>query len=441
MYALRVRMSKTALIAPVRDVDQSAKGVSISSVGASPRTGIEREAFGDLQQPKGKILVDPAHPHQEGRGVYDVVGERILYTKGAGCSASFGSGLDEWRRFPMFGNADVARYLRGAPPEGRTTPPGVWGALSWPHAIAETENAWAFLKTIMKVEGISTMEEARAKGLTIPRNPEVMTEVSAEICEAVGRVTGASSRSRRNEDTPEHLYGLAVLEVPSHERLRPRSELPLSKNELWSALFSSPDKMIQVSKVMHRQLQCGFVTVSIHYQNIYDASHSICPHADNVDLVPISEALREAPRILREAGQQPLSTSEMQLALVMRQCLYLPFNVLRYLERPKICRLAEGAIFTMLNALEPDKWSEAQCKQLTKDFMDKPFTVLSDVAQRIEVNTDALVNWGDIWNSYSGTGYREISRQMLEVAVTKAASFYRGLQTAEKTGGLKPLEV
>jgi hypothetical protein len=178
----------------------------------------------------------------------------------------------------------------------------------------------------MQKEGISTLKQARTQGLTIPRNPELMPEVSVEISRAISKLTGDVSRNKRDGDEPDHLYGLSVLEVPSRTRLRMTGPVLPSKREHWSEILGAPEKMTQVANVMSRQLKCGFVTMSVHYQNIYDAPHSICPHADHIDLVPISEALRRAPRILQEAGQESLGTNEMTLALAMRQCLYMPFN-------------------------------------------------------------------------------------------------------------------
>jgi hypothetical protein len=73
--------------------------------------------------------------------------------------------------------------------------------------------------------------------------------------------------------------------------------------------------------------------------------------------------------------------------------------------------------------------------------MTKPFSVFREVASSLEVETDSLVSWVDIWDSYPDTGFREVSHQMIELVVTKAAQLYFGLQEMELGGGFsKPVK-
>lgn len=428
-------MSKTAPLINVFKADPNASVVPIEIPGLS------------LPPVKAAYLLDYAeYPLVEGRGTYRESSnravpsglKRIQYTKGAGSVEAKRSEVnDDPRTFKQFGHSSPEKFLYDPATPGLDGLTGrrVLGALSLPAGVSEIVNAAVFLKVMMKKEGLSSLEDAEAKGLTIPEGAIFSQAISADICEGLVRVSFALSG-----ETPEreldYKYGLASVRVPASARLRSHGHVARTKREFWTPLLRSSEKMSMVGRVVRHQLESGFASDSTHLQNVYDAPHSISPNADASDLAPISE-------ILREGAALKVPREEVLLAVVMRQLQYLPFNLLRYRAHPELRNDAKGAIHTMLSAMAPGEFSHKEREWFALNFQAKPHTVLSSIAERLlargMVLTEPQVDWRRLREKHADLAYDLVSEQMIKTVLHKSRLFFAGVQEKEAAGGLSSL--
>jgi hypothetical protein len=311
----------------------------------------------------------------------------------------------------------------------------VRGALALPYAVGEVVNAAVFLDVLMKKEGIPTTEVAQSKGLTVPEGVVFSPAVSADICEGLARIR-KSGKVQQLQGQFDYKYGIAALRVPACERLRSRDDVNTSKGEFWSRVLKSTEKMEMVGRVLKHQLGCGFISLSTHLQNVYDAPESMCPHADSSDLVPISEILLQ--------GRLNQIPQEIALdAVVMRQLLYLPFNLMRYASAPDLQEDAKGAIRTILNTVAPGEWSRRELESFATEFPQKPHSVLTSIVRRlIEIDlvaTSPQADWEGLRGKFSRFGYDIVSEYLIEMALTGACSLYTVIADSEARGGLSNL--
>jgi hypothetical protein len=284
----------------------------------------------------------------------------------------------------------------------------------------------------MKKEKIATLDEARAKGLTIPLGVVEMPNVSAEISEAIAR---SKKRGRSGElgKVHQYKYGVVVLEVPAAERLRPRSANPLVKGDVWREVLGSQPKREMMGRVLKHQLGCGFVSLSTHLQNVYNAPGSLCPHADNSDLVPISEILRMAP-----GGT--FDGIPILEALVMRQLMLAPFAGLLYRHEEKgldMFQQSEQAIRTILSVVAEDQWESLGSLRLA-EFQQKPLSVLQSITRRlIEVNAVQVApqaDWSELRDRNRDSGYEVVAEMMIDLALEDACKLYDTFRDSEERG-------
>lgn len=412
---------------------------------ADPQAAVVPIRYGGLSLPKvdfAGILADPTYRNVEGRGTYEALSEvagRYRYVKGSGNVESLRShGVGDPRKFPQFGHTSIKQFCFGSESLGGGVgqiAPRVRGALPLPFAVGEVLHASVFLDILMRKEGVPSIEAAKAKGLTVPEGVVYSPAISGDICEGLQRVRHAHGLSNQGEAI-DFKYGLASLRVPASTRLRSREDVSTSKGEFWTRVLRSPERMEMVGRVLRHQLQCGFISLSTHLQNVYDAPDSLCPHADNSDLVPISEAM--------EAGAQLEVDREALLqALVMRQLQYLPFNLMRYAGLPELQNDAKGAIHTILSTVAPSEFAYQECESFALNFARKPYTVLSTIADRLIdmklVEASPQADWQKLRNQHSKFGYDSIAEHLVRVAVAGACSLYNGVADAEAKGGLSAL--
>ena len=431
VYVAQVSMSKTSPLINIFSADPKASIVPVRVDGLS---------FPKLES--AGLLASADYSKVEGRGTYEELDNgsgRHRYVKGAGNLESLRSrGEDDPRSFPQFGHAHSRKFFFGSDSSttgiGQTAP-RVRGALALPYAVGEVINAAVFLDLLMRKEGISTVQAAEAKGLTIPEGAIYSPGISADICEGLARARRESGRNEILERLP-HKYGLASLRVPSCARLRTREDVTTSKGEFWTRVLRSPEKMEMVGRVLRHQLQCGFVSLSTHLQNVYDAPNSLCPHADSSDLVPISEVMN--------AGARAEVDKEVLLeALVMRQLQYMPLNLMRFSALPELRNDAKGAIHTILSTIAPGEWTHQEREALAISFPRKPYTVLSTIANRLIdmnlVDVSPQADWVKIQRQHSRFGYDLVADHLTRVALASACALYTGVVEAEAKGGLSDL--
>ena len=424
-------MSKPPALVNIFKADPAAKVIPIALKGLSlPKV----ESAG--------ILANPSYPKVEGRGTYEELPGglgRYRYVKGAGNSEALGSHrVGDPRRFPQFGHVSSSKFCFGAETPGpglSQVAPRVRGALALPYAIREVVNAAVFLDVIMRKEGISTLQSAEARGLTVPEGAILSPAVSADICEGLARLR-FEKKITAPQGRLDFKYGLAALRVPSCVRLRSRDDITATKGDFWMRTLGDPEKMRMVGRVLRHQLQCGFISLSTHLQNIYDAPNSLCPHADSSDLVAISEVLEAAERAGIERGF-------LVEALVMRQLLYMPFNLMRYSTQPKLRERAKDAIATVLSTVAPGAWTDSQMDALAELFQQKPYTVLSSIAIRLidmrVVGDTPVADWDKIRSQHARFAYDIVADHLTRSALVSACSMFTSLADAEAQGGLESL--
>lgn len=428
---MKYDMTKTAPLVDIFKVDPAASVIPVEVSGlALPSV----ESAG--------LLNDPNYPKVEGRGTYAELSEtpwRYRYVKGAGNAESLGSETESDRRkFRQFGHSSIEHFCFGSSPNralNNVTGPRVRGALALPHAVGEVLNAAVFLEVLMKKEGITSIAAAEAKGLTIPEGAVFSPAISADISEGLSLVRATVGGVLPTE-TLGFRYGLASLRVPASDRLRSRTYSNTTKGEFWSRILRSPEKMEMVGRVLKHQIECGFVSLSTHLQNVYDAPHSLCPNADSNDLVPISE-------IMKEGKTCKVAKKQLLQAVVMRQLQYLPFNLTRYTDHPIVQNDAKGAIHTMLSTVAPGEFTHEERESFATNFTAKPFTVLSSIANRLiargMVMTSPQVDWKRVRETHANLAYDVVSEQMIQLALRSACALFVGVRQAEVDGGLKPL--
>jgi hypothetical protein len=427
-------MSKTAPLINVFKADPSASVVPVEIPGLSlpPVTS-------------ALLLNDPMYPHVEGRGTYSIATDerdtdgaaRVRYAKGSGNAEARRSVIEkDPRRFTQFGHSSPEHYCFGQTPSqglSSVTGPRVRGALALPHALGEVINAAVFLEGMMRKERIPSIEAAEARGLTVPEGVVFSPAISDDICQGLSRVNAALHGATEREDLGLK-YGLASLRVPAAERLKTRGDVPESKGDFWSRFLNSSQQLAMVGRVLKHQLECGFVSLSTHLQNVYNAPDSLCPHADNSDLVPISE-------VLHEGEVSRLDRHDLLAGLVMRQLQYLPFNLLRYDDSPEIREVAGNAIGMMLCTVAPNVFSHLERKSFISDFMSTPYKVLSTIANRLIADglvcSDPQIDWRKLREAHTDVGYDLVSEQMISLALDGALKFSAGLKRVESSGGLR----
>lgn len=412
---------------------------------ADPQASVVSIRYPGLSLPKVDsvgILADPAYRNVEGRGTYEALSDspgRYRYVKGSGNVESLRShGQQDLRKFPQFGHSTIKQFCFGSESMGGgvgQVAPRVRGALPLPFAVGEVLHAAVFLDILMKKEGVLTLEAAKVKGLTVPEGVVFSPAISADICEGLRRVRDAHGFSEESEAV-DYKYGLASLRVPADTRLRSRDDITTTKGEFWTRVLRSPERMEMVGRVLRHQLQCGFISLSTHLQNVYDAPESLCPHADSSDLVPISE-------VMTAGGRVDVDREVLLQALVMRQLQYLPFNVMRYARFPELQNDAKGAIHTILSTVAPGEFTFREREAFAHEFQQKPYTVLSTIANRlidmklVEVSPQA--DWRKLRRQHSQYGYDVIAEHLIRVGIASACSLYTGIANAEAKGGLPEL--
>ena len=176
-------MSKTSPLINIFSADPKASVVPIRIEGLSfPKV----ESAG--------LLATPCHSNVEGRGTYEELADgsgRYRYVKGSGNLESLAShGENDPRALPQFGHAHSSKF-RFEPQSSVTgighTAPRVRGALALPYAVGEVINVAVFLDLLMRKEGISTVQTAEAKGLTVPGGAIYSPGISADIFEGLAR--------------------------------------------------------------------------------------------------------------------------------------------------------------------------------------------------------------------------------------------------------------
>jgi hypothetical protein len=171
-------------------------------------------------------------------------------------------------------------------------------------------------------------------------------------------------------------------------------------------------------------------------QNVYDAPKSLCPHADSSDLVPISEVMEASAYI-------DIDREVVLQALVMRQLQYLPLNLMRYARLPELQNDAKGAIHTILSTVAPGEFTFREREALALDFVRKPYTVLSTIANRLMdmklVDVSPQADWHRLRKQHSHCGYDVVAEHLIRVALAGACSLYAGIADAEAEGGLSEL--
>lgn len=384
-------------LASIFSEDRSARALPLKSY----------EAVSQKALSSASLLADPEYKFQEGRGLYIPVDEfpgRYFYIKGAGNSQSLSSATEgtDWRRFKAIGHRDLSEYffdkLSGEPYilDGSCR---VKGALLLKQAIKEFVVAQVIHDSLRAKHGLSTLEDARKNGISIPALVVDCPEISQEINAVIERLQQIRYPGSRKKNKEPIKYGMVIIEVPANERIRKREDIGKSKAEFFQQVLSDREKMQAVGRTLAGQLGTGFVTISTHYQNIYDAPRSLCPQADNSDLVPISEILRitQNPEFVELIlGKNSNSQENMLISLVMKQLEFAPFNLLRFNDE-KIQNLAAAAIYTILDTFSAGKLDSGEILSVCASFRKKPYSTLRGLAEKIVslnlAETNPMTDW------------------------------------------------
>lgn len=412
------------------DIDRRATVV----LGKAPSMVLQGESFAPL-------LSLPNYPQREGRGVYVPVNDypgRFFYSKGTGSAeALHRPGDSEWRQYPSIGHVDPSKYqLEPSSPSLREmqTGPRVRGALSFPHALREYIMCEVFLATLGNKLGVRDASEARERGLSTPVAVISVPGISEEINRALRG--GKSRREHRSTaELSDFNYGVVVLEVPSCERIRPHVRPALlTKAEHHREVLTSPDKTEMIGRVVKYQLECGFVTQSVHFQNIYNSAMSVCPQADHSDMVVMAD-------VIAYGGQLGIGSDEIVRSLVMSELRFAPFLLLRdpWLQRPAV-----QGIHSILSTIAPGVWDEVSCIQIATAFMRYPHTVLSMIAQELidrgNVEQQAPAGWTGRVDMYEANGFAALNQVAAENMLRAALHFEAGLRRVEAKGGFTYLQ-
>jgi hypothetical protein len=131
-------------------------------------------------------------------------------------------------------------------------------------------------------------------------------------------------------------------------------------------------------------------------------------------------------------------------ALVMRQLLYMPFNLMRYSTQPKLRERAKDAIATVLSTVAPGAWTDGQMDDLAELFQQKPYTVLSSIANRLidmrVVCDTPVADWEKIRSRHARFAYDIVADHLTRSALVSACSMFTSLADAEAQGGLESLD-
>ena len=389
----------------------------------------------DLATVPASILSDPLYPHREGRGVYipmETHPGRFYYVKGAGSKESLDSAKTgkDWRKFPEFGHRDLGRYFFDSLHEGDLITanfPRIRGAFNLDGAINEYTNARIVYESVCRKEGISSIEEARQKGLTIPHSIIECPTITEEIVEALQRMREEVGAREAINLSGQVAYGMAILEVPACERLKKRHHINVQKGDFYTETLSNDSALLLVARTLQQQLAAGFVTRSTHLQNIYDAPGSICPQADNHDLVPISEILGQAKRLR-------MNKEDLLRILVMKQLEFLPFNLLR-VKDDKIQALAMRGIHKILATILPGRWNPVTAAALAATSLKKPHTIFAQIADEFIdaglVETAPQENWAKLYRTYRKFGYRDLLSEVINRTLEMSTEFESTLRRIE----------
>jgi hypothetical protein len=432
---VKVKDQDTKGLVNLFDVDRKAKVVA----GEAP-PGLEGESFVPL-------LKDPKYAHREGRGIYHEshIPGRYLYIKGSGNEQALESAAPgDVRTYQGFGHAKPDRYLM-QPFTGDlrevATGPRIRGAMTLAHALREYHLCDIFLSAYAKHHGFSIPEnggirdfsEARARGLSVPISVVSAPEISKEINESLIHVIGDPSLSACDL---KFQYGMAVLEVPALERLRPHKASPeLTKTKHHREIFLSKEKMTMIGRVVKNQLVTGFTSQSLHYQNIYNAPHSECPQADHADLVPISDIIAEGKKI-------GVPKEDVVRAIVINQLRLIPFESLK--SEPDLQYEAIIGIHRAMETVVPDMWGLSDCLMKGLEFLEAPHSVLSEIAERLihshGVETAEPAGWKALENKYRRSGFKSLSQTIARSTLDAGLSFEEKLAAAEARGGLRAIK-
>lgn len=412
-------------------------------LGEAPKSSLDGASFVPL-------LNSVEYPYREGRGVYIPVEScpgRFYYVKGAGNEEALASRHgSNTERFPAIGHADTKEYQLAplsAALRDMQTGPRVRGALSLPHAIREYAMcdafrvAWLTKHTQDILQGgvpsceIFADSTARKFGLSIPVAVVDSPGISEEINEVLSAI-GPRGASKKGEDPLEFKYGMVVLEVPSSERIRPHIRpAALTRAEHHRDVLTSFEKTQMVGRVVKNQLECGVVTQSVHFQNVYNAPHSVCPQADHADLVFIGD-------IIDRGEELGVGYTETLTAVVMNQLRFAPFLTL---VKPDLQGAAIQGIHSILSVVIPGRWDELDCMQLCAEFLRHPHSVLSMIAEELITRGTVEVRrpemWARVMEECQEFGFQAINDMATENVLRAALSFSEGLKRREKEGGLR----
>jgi len=341
-----------------------------------------------------KILTRaPENPRLfEGRGAYHLLDD-VVYVKGIGSHEqmseqdtsdapfrAFGEGLSN----PFFDKV-VGRF---------SAHPRTLGAETLRWAILEYLTAGGVLSSLVQHLDARTLDDVRQLGLTVPvvvtHFPLLTRRIGAAILAYKEGVKNTFTESLLEWEGNFEGLGTVSLCVPSSQRFlgkgardptTPLKDLPI--------MCLKGEDFEKIGQTLRTLISAGFVFSysSAHVQNIYNAVHSVCPQADNSDLVPLGALTDKTPSDEEWWLDAPFTKAECQTYAISSAILsYMGYA---YLDVARAARAYYGD-----DGLDEDRLAELR-ELLAESRMKLKSLLSSLLGTRPEILDDlvCLVPW------------------------------------------------
>lgn len=322
----------------------------------------------------------------EGRGTYHLL-EDVVYVKGIGSHQQMSLQNDPDALFRAFGeglsNPFFDKVVGNVNAHPRTL-----GAETLRWAILEFLTAGGVLSSISEYLNVVTLEDVRRLGLTIPvvvtHFPLLTRRVGEAILTYKKGVKNWFAESLLEWEGNFEGLGTVALCVPSSRRFlgkgtrdaaTPLKELPI--------VCLKGDDFARIGETLRALIAAGFVFSysSAHVQNMYDAPESICPQADNSDLIPLGALTDVAQSDEMWWLDAPFSKAECQTYAISSAILrYLGYAHLDLASAARAYYGDDGLEEERLNELrELVEESRLKLKSLLASLLNSELKVLDDI--------------------------------------------------------------
>lgn len=267
----------------------------------------------------------------EGRGAYHL-GEQVFYVKGIGSHEQFKDNEVQEVTFPAFGEGLENPFFDSV--VGTFNPhPRTLGAETLRWAVLEFLTTGAVLSAFVERLGLTTLEEVHALGLTIPvavtHFPLLTERIGRSILAYKARLKNSFAESLLEWQGNFEGLGSVALAVPSARRFLGKGVSNTAGRLRDLPIFClTKEDFSSMGRTLRSLIEAGFVYSysSAHVQNMYDAPYSICPQADNSDLIPLGALTAQEPNEEDSHVDATFSKSECQQYAIASAILrYLTF--------------------------------------------------------------------------------------------------------------------